>query len=227
MMPFHYASAISMDFHSKSMDTNEQQRLFSEVNITISDEEQYPNETVKLFDVDQNGNLIVTLGNGKYLNLYDSNGEFIQSYKIKTVSGGALYAFFDKLDGNIILYDIRRNCFYKIDHQANLVEVVAEDSAADQKNSEILAERLLQLTIKQEGVTYQLKTLVPFIPTSKIIMNFSDNHTKVLYDQTQNLTLLILESALLMAIVLIGYFSYRKIKKKKSKREQTISTPSI
>lgn len=205
------AAIMSTEYEVVPVSEDEQQQLFARNTVSVKNSEAYPDTSVESFAVNKEGEVLITIQN--HLNLYDENSEFVASYEINAKSQGAIQGVFDLLDGNIIFFNVRDNCFIKMDRQGNLLEAATGDAG---DNTAIMAANR-EATVKTvNGVRYEEKTSpIPFLPTSKIIKTDPDGTVTVLYDQSKEYPWwrLALGFGCMLLLVIAGIVFYKKYKK--------------
>ena len=174
-------SAMEVGFEIQEVSPEEQQKLFSQVFVEQSNQKYISGEELDLYDVNQDGEVLVSIGLGNRINLFDEHGNFIKSYNIQTKSKGTVFAFFDKDDGNLITYFFRDNFLVKFDPEG---EMIGAAKASSSDVSSVYHSMKQSLERKVNGVRYDAVETAFWWTPNKLMRIDQDRNEILLYERT-------------------------------------------
>lgn len=178
------SAAIDGPYSTQSVSEDEWPNFAYTLNLQQYSEEYTGNGTVESFDVNQKGEILISINNHNqyHINFYQTDGTFAYGFYLQPRSG-SIIVFFDRTDGGLVLYDIRSAYFTKINSEGQCLEVEKlKDGVSPAAGIEEIRSKK---EFRVNNIIYRVTSndSVQNMPT--LTMYTPDGKSKVIFQQTE------------------------------------------
>lgn len=232
LLSFPVFADIDSPFQTTSIDSSEAETAIYRLNLQYETKEYKGDGEIESFDVNQNGEVIISIAGtkGYNINFYQQDGSFSHCIFVDPKSQGSILALFDRTDRQLLLYDFRPDKIFKIDHNGECLEV--KEIPKQFNPDPIINEIRSKSEVTVNGTYYSLKNRDSLFKTPALTMTLPNGETKTIFAQTERGVFNRIIKCLIPVFILVGggliiffkYF-YPSMRKKKENKNQSLHHP--